>query len=408
MKVELLAPAKDLEIAKIALRYGADAVYLGGKQFSLRSAASNFSLEDIDAIVSFAHELNRKVYVTVNMVFHDADFDGLKAYLEALAALKVDALIVESFAIMALAQRICPQTEVHLSTQCSLLNSAAIAKAGEYGAKRVILAREADLATIKTIVNKVDIPVEVFIHGGMCANYSGRCTLSNRMTLRDANRGGCAQSCRWQYRLFAGQEQISADECPFSMSAKDLKASAYLNDLIACGVASFKIEGRMKSAYYIAQIVKTYRRMIDEITLKGPLDAARIAYYDQELAKAENRPTAAGFFSGECAADKQLYQNDPVKVAHYFVAYILAYDPKRQIACIRVHNKFKTGDRLEVFGPEVDNLRFTVGAMTDDNHDILEVAARPLEVLYLKIPFTVHKHDMIRKVSDVDQRRDQL
>ena len=404
-RIELLAPAKDLEKAKTAIRYGADAVYIGGKSFSLRSRASNFEIADIAEIVKFAHERGRKIYVTTNIVFHDEDFYGIKEYLKTLETIGVDAIIVESMGVVTICKQVAPKLECHISTQASTTNSLVVDTFASWGADRVVLAREVDMDQIEKVAKTTDVPLEVFIHGGMCSNYSGHCTLSNRMTLRDANRGGCAQSCRWKYHIYDGEELISDQSCPLSMSAKDLRASAYIERMVKCGVASLKIEGRMKSDYYIAQIVKTYRMMIDEVYATGHLNEERVAYYDNELSKAENRLSDDGFLSGVCDSSKHLYGVNGAGVTHEFVAYVKDYDAATQMATIEVRNKFIKGDELEVFGPDVNNEHFFVSEMLNKDDEVVEVANKPTEILRVKIPFVVHDHDMIRKVFTNDNRR---
>ncbi|MBQ6560131.1 MAG: U32 family peptidase [Erysipelotrichaceae bacterium] len=398
-KVELLAPAKDLQKAKIAIMYGADAVYVGGKFFSLRSRASNFTIDDLRELCIFKKIYDAKVYVTVNIVFHDSDYEGIREYLKLLDDIGVDGIIISSLALLRIARQVAPGLECHISTQLSSLNSLAVETLKEFGADRVVLAREASMEQIGRIAAITDLPLEVFIHGGMCSNYSGRCVLSNRMTLRDANRGGCAHSCRWKYHLFEGDKIISNPNCLLLMSSKDLRASAYVEEMIRCGVASLKIEGRMKSEYYIGQVVKTYRRMIDEIELRGHLIEERLAYYDAELSKAENRPSDDGFLSGDCDNSKHLYGVNGAGVTHDYVAYVHRYDKARSLCMIEVKNVFKRGDRIEVFGPHVDNERFMVDQMFDQNWNIVELANKPTQLLFLRIPFEVHQGDMFRKVS---------
>jgi len=397
-KIELLAPAKDLEKAKIAVIYGADAIYIGGKEFSLRSRASNFSIEEIEEIVNFAHLRSVKVYVTVNIVFHDEDFNGIKEYLLDLERIGVDGVIVTSVAILLIGKNIAPKLEYHISTQNSSINSDAVNYYGSLGADRVVLGRECSIDEIETIQNNSKYPIEVFIHGGMCSNYSGRCTLSNRMTNRDANRGGCAHSCRWKYRLYDRDKLISDENCPFSMSSKDLRATAYIERLMKAGVASLKIEGRMKSEYYIAQVVKTYRNMMDEIYLNGHLSDERIAYYDEELAKAENRLSDDGFLSGHCDNSKHLYGVNGAGVTHDYVAIVKDYDDNRSIATIEVKNIFEKGDTLEVFGPHINNESFTCSLMFDEEWKEVELANKPTQIIYMRMPFKVEKNSMIRKV----------
>jgi len=401
-KIELLAPAKDLAKAKIAIRYGADAVYVGGKYFSLRSRASNFSLEEIEELVNFAHERKSKVYVTVNIVFHDEDFYGIKEYLEALEDINVDAIIVSSLAVLRLAKMVAPKMECHISTQQSVLNISAIEFMKNAGADRVVLGRELSIRDIDLICLDSDLPVEVFIHGGMCSNFSGRCTLSDRMTLRDANRGGCAHSCRWKYRLYDDDEMISNPKVLLSMSSKDLRASAYIESMIKSGVSSLKIEGRMKSEYYIAQVVRTYRKMIDEIYEKGHLDEERLKYYDDELTKAENRPSDDGFLSGECDNTKHLYGINGAGVTHDYVAYVKNYDSNRNLALIEVKNKFNLGDELEVFGPSLENSIFNNMAMYDSEWKLVDSANKPTQLLYIRLPYPVEPGCMIRKVNHHD------
>ena len=398
-KIELLAPAKDLAKAKTAIMYGADAVYVGGKHFSLRSRASNFENEDIKELCAFARNYGAKIYVTVNIVFHDDDYEGIKEYLILLQDCGVKGVIISSLALIPIIKNIAPKLECHISTQLSSLNSAAVTTLKVFGADRVVLGREASMDQIEKIASKVNIPLEVFIHGGMCSNYSGRCVLSNRMTLRDANRGGCAHSCRWKYHLYDAGMELSTPECLLSMSSKDLRASAYVQRMIECGVASLKIEGRMKSEYYIGQVVKTYRKMIDEIYEVGSLSSERLEYYDNELEKAENRPSDDGFLSGDCDNTKHLYGVNGAGVTHDYVAYVKDYDPVRSIGTIEVKNIFSINDELEVFGPSIDNQVFKNVNMFDEEWNKVQLANKPTQTLYIRVPFVLHNGDMIRKVN---------
>lgn len=397
-KPELLAPAKDLTKAKIAVDFGADAIYIGGKFFSLRSRASNFEMSDIKEITNYAHEKGVKVYVTVNIIFHDEDFFGIKEYLEALDKIGVDAIIVSSLAIVQIAKKIAPNLECHISTQNSSLNSDAVEILKGLGADRVVLGRELSIRDIKDIVAKDITPIEVFIHGGMCSNYSGRCTLSNRMTNRDANRGGCAHSCRWKYRVYEGDDLLTSDDTLFSMSSKDLRATYYIEEMMKANVASLKIEGRMKSEYYIAQVVKTYRDMIDEIYETGHLDEDRLAYYDKELDKAENRPSDDGFLSGECDNSKHLYGVNGAGVTHDYVGIVRNYDERRNIALVEVKNYFELKDTLEIFGPDLKNTQFSNELMFDNDWNLLKVANKPTELIYLRTPVKCKRNYMIRRI----------
>ncbi len=396
-KIELLAPAKDIDKAKIAVLYGADAVYCGGTSFSLRSRASNFSNEDLKEICQFAHERGSKIFVTVNIVFHDEDFEGIIQYLKNLEAYGVDAIIVSSYYIMQLCKKVAPKMECHMSTQLSTVNTLAMEVLKDWGADRVVLGRECSMEQIKEMSKHCDIPMEAFIHGGMCSNYSGRCVLSNRMTLRDANRGGCAQSCRWNYHLYQDEEEITDDKHLLSMSSKDLRATAYIEEMIKANVASLKIEGRMKSEYYIAQVVRTYRHLIDEIYEKGHLEEDRIEYYNKELVKAENRPCDDGFLSGICDDSKHLYQAGEGATNDY-VGRVKDYDNITGMALIETKNRIVKGDRLEMFGPKLENTDFENEVMMDQNKEEMEVANRPQDLIWIKVPCECTKDDMIRRI----------
>lgn len=397
-KIELLAPAGDLERLKIAVLYGADAVYLGGKQFSLRSRASNFTLADIAEGVRFANMHGAHVHVTVNMLPHAEDLHGFKAYLRELERIGVTAIIVASPHIAETAKEYTPALEVHVSTQHSSTNSSAANYWKGKGMDRVVLAREVTLAQMQDTAKHTDVPLEVFIHGGMCISYSGRCVLSNNMTGRDANRGGCAQSCRWKYRLYEGERQLHDDTQLFSMSSKDLMAAKYIPNLIEAGIASLKIEGRMKSAYYIATLIKTYRMLIDEIYEKGEISDARMQWYCHELAKAENRPTGNGFYGGVPTYSGNLYGVNGAGVTQEFIAYVLAYDEATQMATLEVRNNFRPYMQAEVFGPSIATTLFQLEELYDEEGNCLEVAKTPMQIIKTHVPIRMEKKAMIRKV----------
>lgn len=402
-KIELLAPAGDLERLKIAVQYGADAIYLGGKQFSLRSRASNFDIEDIAEGVRFANQYGAKIHVTVNMLPHEEDLDGLKEYLMELQRIGVTAIICASPSIAMCAKTYAPKLEVHLSTQHSSTNSKAVAYWKSKGIDRVVLARECTLEEIKATTKNSELPIEVFIHGGMCISYSGRCVLSNHMTGRDANRGGCAQSCRWKYRLYDETKPIHDETHLFSMSSKDMMAARFIPDLIEANVASLKIEGRMKSAYYVATLIHTYRQLIDEIYEKGRLDDKRMQYYYDQLAKAENRPTGIGFYEGLPKAEGHLYGVNGAGVTQEFIAYVMDYEPETQIATIEVRNYFTKGMEAEVFGPTIATKGFIIPTLYDKDGEEVEIANKPTQILTMKLPFAVEKDAMIRKVMVKDR-----
>lgn len=403
-RIELLSPAGDLERLKIAILYGADAVYIGGKKFSLRSRASNFDIEDIREAVKFANAHNARIHVTVNMLPHEEDMHDLKEYLKQLEDAGVTAVICASATIAMTAKEVAPKLEVHLSTQHSTCNSLAAKFWQSKGVDRVVLARECTLEDIKATTAASPLPIEAFIHGGMCISYSGRCTLSNNMTNRDANRGGCAQSCRWKYRLYKGDEKLNDDSELFSMSSKDLMAARYIPELIHAGVASLKIEGRMKSTYYIATVVKAYRMLIDEVYEKGNVSEERLAFFLAELSKAENRPADVGFYAGLPKYTAHLYGINGAGVTQEFIASVLDYDQETQMATILVRNNFKPGCQAEVFGPHITNEPLILDDCYDEDNEKIEVANKPMQILTTRIPFKVEKNDMIRKVMEKDRR----
>lgn len=396
-KVELLAPAGSLDKAKIALMYGADAVYVGGKQFSLRARASNFELEDLKELSEFAHERNKKVYVTMNIIPHDEDLQGLDEYLKYLESIKIDAIITSSRYIMSRALEVAPNVERHLSTQMSTTNSLSIDYYKKIGVERVVLAREVTLCEIEKIMKKTDVEVEVFIHGGMCSSYSGHCVLSNHMTNRDANRGGCAHSCRWNYTLF--EDGIQGNNF-YNIGSKDMMALKYIPKLIDLGVASLKIEGRMKSMYYLATVVKSYRMLIDFYYAKHEVTKEEYEMIEREIGKAENRLTSNGFYEGLPDVEGQLYDNRSEHPTKEYIGYVLDYDENTQMALIEQRNYFVPGDLVEFFGPNLENTQMVVDEIIDyQTKEKLEVAQHPLQLLLIKVPFKLEKHNMMRKVN---------
>ncbi len=393
MRTELLAPAGDLEKAKIALRYGADAVYVGGVSFSLRARASNFTILMLEELVDFAHALDKKVYVTTNIVFHDEDLTGLDEYLLKLDEIGVDAIICSSFVIIERAKQIT-NLEIHLSTQFSVTNSALSDYFFEEGIKRVVLARELSIDEIRSVSNNTKADLEVFIHGGMCVSYSGRCTLSNYMVQRDANRGGCAHSCRWLYDLYQDGVKLS-DNHDFQMSSKDLEIIPYIPDLLEIGVSSLKIEGRMKSIHYIATVVLAYRMLIDDYYNREMRD---YDFYRDEIKKAENRLTSIGFLAGDTTTEEQLYNSRSESPTKEFLGIVLSYDQDKHLALIEQRNYFKFGDKIEIASWDKTFNNAEVMEMYDDEMNPIEIARHPLQKIYIKIPFEVKPYDMVRRV----------
>lgn len=398
-KPELLAPAGNLEKAKIALLYGADAVYIGGKSFSLRARASNFELEDIKELVIFAHQLNKKVYVTMNIVPHDEDLFGLEEYLKKMEEFNVDAIITTSRYIMRKAMEISPSVEVHVSTQNSIINSKAVEYYQKFGTKRVVLGRETTLEEIIQIQKQSKIDLEVFIHGGMCASLSGRCVLSNYLTNRDANRGGCAHSCRWNYTLNKNHQKLEKTGY-FSMGSKDLMVLKYIPKLIDINVKSFKIEGRMKSTYYLACVVKCYRELIDKYLETKLLTDEDLDYFEKEIKKAENRLTSVGFYNGLPTISEQLYDDRSEHPTKEYVGIVIDYNQETKEALIEQRNYFEIGDELEFFGPNLKNTKMIVKDLKDAlTKEDLTVARHPLQLLLMQVDIPITKNDMLRKVQ---------
>lgn len=393
-KPELLAPAGDLEKLKIAVLYGADAVFVGSKEFSLRSRASNFTIEDLYQGAKFCHDHGAKLYVTTNIVPHNADLIGLIDYLEDLENAGVDAIICSSYAVMYIAKRYT-NLEVHISTQQSIANSLAVKFYEDYGATRVVLARELSIEEIEEIKKNTNAELEVFIHGGMCSSYSGRCMLSNHMTNRDANRGGCAHSCRWNYHLFMGDIQISDDD-KFQFSSKDLMAVNQIERLFNC-VDSFKIEGRMKSIHYIATVTKVYRMLIDEYYETGMIKD--YDYYRKEIEKAENRLFSHGFLMGNTTVKEQLYNMRSENPTQDFVGIVLDYNEESSLALVEVRNHFKPYSTLEAFGPNLRSTKFNITTIVNEKGEEVDAARHPKEHVYIHSPIKLSKYDMIRLVK---------
>ncbi|MBQ3376369.1 MAG: U32 family peptidase [Erysipelotrichaceae bacterium] len=399
MKTELLAPAGDMARLKTAIIYGADAVYFGGKQFSLRSRASNFTLEDIREAVEFAHGYGRRVYVTVNIIPHNDDFNGLEEYLKKLEEFGVDAIICASQAILTLCKRVAPEMEVHISTQQTTINTRALSYWKDKNADRVVLGREVNLKQLEEIMGKTDVPIEVFIHGGMCANYSGRCTISNLLTNRDANRGGCAHSCRWDYHLWHDEELLDRDDYLLSLGSRDMCAAEYLEDILKLDVASLKIEGRMKTAFYIASIVRGYRYLIDCYQKQGYISDRQKEKGWEMLMLGTNREVFAGFYPGFDISKGQLY-NFPTTASQNFVANVVSYDRDSSEAVIEVRNHFEKGDTLAVMNPYQEDVTFIVDKMTDTDGEEVAVANRPLQLLRIKVPVEVNEYTFVHLVKE--------
>ena len=393
-KVELLAPAGDLERLKIALKYGADAVYIGGPSLNLRANAINFTFDEIKEGVEYAHSLNKKVYVTVNILLHNEELSEIENYLKKLEESCVDAIIVSDPAIIDIALN-KTNLEVHLSTQASTLNIESCKFWKNEGVSRIVLGRECPKEDIKEILDNVDIEIETFIHGAMCAGYSGRCVMSNFLTNRDANRGGCSQICRWDFNLLDENLKSIEGEKPFTFCSKDLSMLKYLPEMIDMGISSFKIEGRMRSTYYIATVVLTYRQAIDEYyNQKEKYEYNK--EYEKILRRCANRDSVPQFFDGVYDSTCSYY-NGRVEISNQdFLGIIIDYDDKTKIATIEQRNYFKKGDLVEIFGPNHTTIIKTIDEIYDLDGNLIDVVRHPRQIVKIKIDKYVNKDDMIR------------
>ena len=383
---ELLAPAGDFEKMKFAYLYGADAIYCGGQNFSLRANAKNFSLDELKEAAKYAHSLNKKIYVTVNIVFHDEDLDGLEDYLRYLDSINIDGIIASDITVIMLCKELKLSLSVCLSTQASTLNSRSVRFWQNLGVTRVVLAREASKEDIDSI-SKTGIEIETFIHGAMCISFSGKCVLSNYMTGRDSNRGGCAQICRWDFS--------TQDKPEFTIMPKDLNMVPFIKMQIDQGVSSFKIEGRMRSIYYVSTVLLCYRRMIDA-AINGTLTKLQESYYLKVLNRCANRESAPQFYDKLPGSDEE-YWNGRCEVSNQdFLGLVLDYDKEKKLATIEVRNYFETGQTAEFFGPNHETFTYKINTIYDDNNEKINVCNHPKSIIKLPVAKWLEKNDMMR------------
>jgi hypothetical protein len=383
---ELLAPAGDFEKMKFAYLYGADAIYCGGQNFSLRANAKNFSLEELKEATEYAHSLNKKIYVTVNIVFHDDDLNGLEDYLKYLDSIHIDGIIASDITVIKACQELNLNLSVCLSTQASTLNSRAVRFWQKLGVTRVVLAREASREDLINIA-KTGIEIETFIHGAMCTSFSGKCVLSNYMTNRDSNRGGCAQVCRWEFDTDNGVN--------LSIMPKDLNMVPFIKEQIDLGVTSFKIEGRMRSIYYVSTVLLAYRRMIDA-ALNGTLTLEKENYYLKVLNRCANRESTPQFFD-KLPGENEQYWNGRTEVSNQdFLGLVLDYDESTKMATLEVRNYFESGYETEFFGPNHETFSYIVNTIYDDNNEKINVCNHPKSIVKLPVDARLEKNDMMR------------
>lgn len=406
-KPELLAPAGNLEKLKFAIHYGADAVYLAGKAYGLRAGAGNFSLEEMEEGVRFAHERGKKAYVTLNIIPHNGDLRGLDQYIKNIDRMGVDAVIVADPGVITLVKENASNLSIALSTQANNTNWRGAKFWHDIGVKRIIVARELSLREIKEILEKTPdtLEIEAFIHGAMCISYSGRCLLSNYMANRDANRGACAHPCRWKYRLVEEKRPgeyypIYEDESGTHIfNSKDLCMIEHIPELIEAGIDSFKIEGRMKSLYYVATIISVYRKAID-LYFKDPSSYKTDPKWLEEIAKASHRDYTTGFYFGRPGASEQIYDKSTYIRNYDFVGIVLDYNIQTQIATIEQRNRMIVGDEIEIISPQREYFSQKIEKLWDEKGNPIDTAPHPQQIIKMKMEQPVSSWDILRKQID--------
>ena len=401
---ELLIPASSLEVLKIAVIYGADAVYIGGEAFGLRAKAKNFSMDEIREGIAFAHAHDVKVYITANILAHNGDLDGVREYFAELREIKPDALIISDPGVYMIAKEVCPKIERHISTQANNTNYGTYRFWYEQGAKRVVSARELSLAEIKEIRANIpdDLEIETFIHGAMCISYSGRCLLSNYFTGRDANQGACTHPCRWKYAVV--EEKRPGEYLPvyenergtYIFNSKDLCMIEHIPELMESGIDSFKIEGRMKTALYVATVARTYRRAIDDYKQSPELYREHMAWYQEQISNCTYRQFTTGFFFGKPSDEAQIYDNNTY-VKEYTYLGIVGERNEEGLYRIEQRNKFSVGESIEVMKPDGANITVTVQRIVDEEGNDMESAPHPKQVLYIDLGQPLAMYDILRR-----------
>lgn len=409
-KVELLAPAGEMDKLKTAFNYGADAVFLAGEEYGLRTASKNFTNEQIKEAVQYAHERDKKVYVTMNIIARNADFEKLDAYIEVLEEAKIDGVIVADPGIFMRIQQKAPGIELHISTQANITNAETVNFWYQLGSRRVVLARELSLEEIIHIKKNIpeDMEIEVFVHGAMCISYSGRCLLSNYLTNRDANKGDCAQACRWKYKLV--EETRPGEEYPieqdergtFIFNSKDLCLIEYVDKLIEAGIDSFKIEGRVKTQFYVATVIRAYRLAIDAY-YNGKYDQEMKKYLLEEIKKASYRDFTTGFVFHQPDHEDQNYESSSYIRGYDFLGVVLDYDKDTKEATIEQRNKFVLGDKVEAFGPYEKIHYLEITSIKDQDGNPIEMANQAKQIVKVKVDEELFVGDMLRRKVENEQ-----
>ena len=407
---ELLAPAGTMEKLHMALAYGADAAYLGGTQFGLRAFGGNFTNEEIRAAVQMAHRAGKKIYVTVNVFPHNNDLVSLPDYLRFLAEVQADAVLVADLGVFMLVREAAPTLPVHISTQANNVNWRTVRAWQELGAERVVLARELTREEIREIRQHTDVDLELFVHGAMCISYSGRCLLSSYFTGRDANRGRCAQSCRWKYALVEEARPgeyypIAEDERgTYIMNSKDLCLLPYLDEVVDVGIDSLKIEGRMKSVHYVASVVKAYRMALDACLSDVPYEVQ--PEWLKELEKVSHRAYTTGFFFGKTTAADQIYGSSSYEQSSDFVGLVRSYDEATQLATVEQRNHMKLGQEIEVFQPEGALFRQELAEMWDADGEPIAAAPHPQQIVRIRMECPAAPNSILRR--DVPIKKEEV
>ena len=407
---ELLVPASSLEVLQVAVIFGADAVYIGGEAFGLRAKAKNFSKEDMSEGVRFAHEHGVKVYVTANILAHNQDLEGVRKYFEELREIGPDALIISDPGVYQIAKEVCPENERHISTQANNTNYGTYQFWYQMGAKRVVTARELSLEEIREIRSRIpeDMEIETFIHGAMCISYSGRCLLSNYLTGRDSNQGACTHPCRWKYSVM--EESRPGEYFPvyenergtFIFNSKDLCMIEHIPDLINAGIDSFKIEGRMKTALYVATVARTYRKAIDDYLKDPALYEENMSWYQEQISNCTYRQFTTGFFYGKPTQEAQIYDNNTY-IKEYTYLGIVGETNEEGKYCISQRNKFSVGEQIEVMKPNGDNIEVTVKSIQDEEGNQMESAPHPKQILYIDLGIKLDRYDILRRKEPVTE-----